>query len=88
MCANHDHGNTGLPAGTLRVIVLPDSRIRIETGDMSGATHASAAAAIPALARVLGVTIEESTRIVRGLVHEHEHAHVHGGIKAGGGHAH
>ena len=41
-------------AGTIRVIVLPDSRIRIETGNFAGATHASATEAIAALARGMG----------------------------------
>ena len=71
MCGtNNDHAHAceALPAGTLKIILLPDGRIRIETGSFAGATHASAAAAIPALAKALGVTFEESRKIVKGIV--------------------
>ena len=79
---NHDGAEGGaLPAGTIRVIVLPDSRIRIETGNFAGATHASATEAIAALAKVLGVTIAESAKLVKGVIHAHEQAIAEGTIR-------
>jgi hypothetical protein len=76
--SNHSHGPQ-LPAGTLRVLLLPDGRIKIETGSFAGAIHASASEAIPALAKALGVTIEDSTRIVQSLVHNHVHTTIKNG---------
>lgn len=82
MCGpNQPHSH--LPANTLKVTILPDGRVRIETGSFAGTTHASAELAIPALAKALGVTIESATKIAKGIVYNHNHNHVRnqGGTK-------
>ena len=70
MCGPSNAG--ALPANTLEITVLADGRIKIETGDFAGPTHASAEAAIPAIAQALGVSITDvRKRIVHGHVHNH-----------------
>ena len=81
MCNN---ANSGMAAGTLTITILPDGRIRIDTGSFAGAQHASAEAAIPAIAAALGVTIEDvRARVVHAHNHEHTHNHNHEHEKAG-----
>lgn len=77
MCGHTGEG--ALPAGTLEITILPDGRIKIDTGSFAGAAHASAAAAIPAIAKALGVTIED---VRSRLVHTHVHTHTHAEVKA------
>lgn len=72
--------NGALPANTLEITILPDGRIKIETGSFAGPSHASAEAAIPAIAQALGVTVADvKKRIVHG--HTHNHTHEHSTIK-------
>lgn len=69
-------GNRGLlEPGTLRVSILPDKRIRIETGSFAGPVHASAEQAVQAICAILGVTQEDAVKIVTGLVQQHDHEH-------------
>lgn len=80
MCGPSNAG--ALPANTLEITVLADGRIKIETGDFAGPTHASAEACIPAIAQALGVTIQDvKRRIVHGHVHGHTHTHTHSTVK-------
>jgi hypothetical protein len=70
-----------LSKDTITVTVLPDNRIRIETGDMSGALHTSAGRFLQALMQDLGVGTESRERIAHVHNHEHEHEHEHDGVK-------
>ena len=76
MCSNHSGHK--LP-GTLDVVILPDNRIRVDTGSFAGATHTSAAMFLQALAKELGVTVESSTPLGHGHTHEHEADHISAG---------
>jgi hypothetical protein len=67
-CENHEGGR--LPKGTLEITILPDGRIKIETGNFAGPAHASAQAAIPALAQALGVTIKQARKLVKASITE------------------
>jgi hypothetical protein len=80
-CDGHVHGEA-LPAGTLEITILADGRVRIDTGSFAGAAHASAQAAIPAIAAALGVTVESAKKRVaqawteatqRAQAHNHGH---------------
>jgi hypothetical protein len=77
MCAS----NSGkVPADTLNAIILPDGRIRLETGSFAGAAHTSADKFLQVLLAELGVDVEERTSL--GHVHHHHHNHDH--LKLGG----
>ena len=71
MCANHNHGSIGKNA--IDVTILPDGRVKVETGDMQGALHTSAGQFLQVLMQELGVTVESRERI----------AHVHVDLGAG-----
>ena len=75
------HGEA-LAAGTLEITILPDGRVKIDTGSFAGASHASAQAAIPAIAAALGVTIASARKRIASAWSEAEqraHAHTHNG---------
>jgi len=83
MCGNAGKGNVN----SLELCFLPDGRIRIDTGDFSGAAHVTADKFLLELQRELGATLESRTPLARNAVHVHDHAH--DAIKAGsGGHGH
>ena len=64
-------GDNKLAQNSLAVTILPDGRLRIDTGSFAGAAHASADAFMRTLLQELGVTVEERTSL--GHVHHHEH---------------
>jgi hypothetical protein len=72
-----------LAPNSLAVTILPDGRIRLETGSFAGAQHTSADAFVRALLQELGVSIESREAI--GHVHSHAHSHEHVAAKPGGG---
>ena len=71
MCGGSHEGS--LPAGTIEITILPDGRVKIDTGNFAGASHASAQAAIPAIAAALGVTIEAARKRVAQALSTAEH---------------
>jgi len=78
MCGSnhdHDHSTTGqpLPADTLTITIAPSGVIQIQTGQML-TSHATVGDAIAAFARAAGVSISQSARVVKGMVHDHNHA--------------
>jgi hypothetical protein len=79
-----------LAPNTLDVVILPDGRIRIETGSFAGASHTSANAFLAALVKELGVSIERREPLAHTHAHEHahEHEHQHAGTGSHGGHDH
>ena len=86
MCATNNSGKGKLAANTLEVIVLPDGRVRIQTGSFAGASHTSAEKMRLVLLEELGVTVErrESLGHVHHHAHEHDHAHDHDHQHIGG----
>lgn len=76
MCDPSGSGGGGkLPANTLNAIILPDGRVRLETGSFAGAAHTSADKFMQALMKELGVDVDERTSL--GHVHHHHHHHEH-----------
>jgi len=71
------------PVNTLEIVILPDGRIRIETGSFAGATHATAEGFMAALLGELGVAVEERSHVGHTHAHAHAHAHEHDHAKAG-----
>jgi hypothetical protein len=67
-------GDNKLAQNSLAVTILPDGRLRIDTGSFAGAAHASADAFMRTLLAELGVTVEERTSL--GHVHHRQHEHV------------
>jgi hypothetical protein len=67
-------GDNKLAQNSLAVTILPDGRLRIDTGSFAGAAHASADAFMRTLLAELGVTVEERTSL--GHVHHQSHEHV------------
>ena len=67
--------NSKLPANTLNAIILPDGRVRLETGSFAGAAHTSAYKFLQTLLQELGVDVDERTSL--GHVHHHHHNHKH-----------
>ena len=64
MCGNcKDHGHSRLAKGTLEITILADGRVVIETGNFAGPSHASASAAIPAIAQALGVSLKQARKL-------------------------
>jgi hypothetical protein len=70
-----------LAQNSLAVTILPDGRLRVETGSFAGAAHASADQFMRVLLAELGVSVEERTAI--GHVHHHEHDHEQLAAKGG-----
>lgn len=67
-----------MQADELKITVLEDGRVKIETDKISGANHASAERAIAALAKLLG----GSTKTIRksgAHTHTHNSNHNHEG---------
>ena len=60
-----------LAPNSLAVTILPDGRLRIDTGSFAGAAHASADQFMRTLLQELGVAVEERTSL--GHVHHHQH---------------
>lgn len=60
-----------LPKGTMTVDILPDGRVRVESGDMGGVQHQSADDFMTGFTRLLGgeVTTE---KVEEGHHHHHE----------------
>lgn len=82
MCDNHNHDGhvhgEPLAPGRLEITLLPDGRVKIDTGSFAGAAHASAAAAIPAIAQALGVSIESARkRVAHAWAEAQAHTHTH-----------
>lgn len=73
--SNHTHGPNGetVAVDTLEITISPAGVIKIVTGKMA-TSHSTVADAIAAFCRAAGVTIEESARVVKGMVREHQHA--------------
>lgn len=82
----------GQPVNALEIVILPDGRVRIETGSFAGAAHAQAEGFLAALLGELGVAVEERSNVGHTHAHAHEHAHEHGHghhhLTAGHGHGH
>jgi len=67
MCGigNH-HGNSGTPEMTIEI--LPDGRVKVDTGDLSGAQHMSAEKFLRFLEEQLSDEPMTKTKKVKGLV--------------------
>ena len=79
MCAA---AKSTMAPNTLAVTILPDGRVRLETGSFAGAAHTSAEKYVQALMQELGVSVEE--RVSTGHVHHHHHAHEKAAAGSGG----
>ena len=58
----------------ITVEILPDGRIKIDTGDMSGPTHTSADNFLKSVERLMGGEVEVQKRRES---HTHHHTHTH-----------
>lgn len=63
------------PVNSLEITILPDGRIKIETGNFAGAAHTSAERFLQTLIAELGSTVDE--RVSLGHVHHTHHDHEH-----------
>jgi len=68
-------------ANSLAVTVLPDGRVKLETGSFKGAAHTSAEKFLQVLLQELGVDVEQRSA----LGHVHHHHHNNQRAAAGGG---
>jgi hypothetical protein len=74
MCANHNAPG-GPGKGKMTAEVLPDGRVKSQTGDLSGANHQSADGFLKYLAQLMGGAVEEQ-RLAHGHQHQHDHDHL------------
>lgn len=75
--------NTTLNKSEMRVEILPDGSLRVETGDMGGVHHKNADQFLQLLSEMMGGEVESaSAKPQHGHHHHHDHTH------EGGGHQH
>lgn len=79
MCAS---ASGKMAPNTLDVTILPDGRVRLETGSFAGAQHTSAEKYLQALLKELGVSVEQ--KVSTGHVHHHAHHHHKAAAGSGG----
>lgn len=63
-----------IPKGEMKITILPDGRITVQTGDMAGPVHQSADSFMEELKRLMGGEVEE-VKLDKGHHHEHGGAH-------------
>ena len=63
--------------GLILVEILPDGRIKIDTGDLSGPSHRAADEFLQTIERVCGGSVERKKKPRHVHHHAHEHGHTH-----------
>lgn len=64
-------------ADEMKITVLPDGSLKIETGRVSAANHMSAEGFIREASRLLGGKVERKAKHGHTHSHDHNHDHVH-----------